>query len=221
MSFHTLFASGVHDVKNHLNSAIMNLNEAYTTNDTSKLPMVANHCYELATRLDQLLLMYKFQGHTYQPDLDYVSLENLVSDSILECQPILDSRHIKLEATLGECQDQLIRVDPQLFTIILNNLIYNAAIWAKGKVTVTVSKNDGSLLLEVLDDGDGFPEFMFDLDFAALHNNQDPKLLMQLGTGLYLCAFASGALTESGIPCRITFRNDHGAIVSVTLEKQP
>jgi len=65
MSFHALFVSGVHDVKNHLNAAIMNLNEAHAMHDTSTLPEVANHCYELATRPDQLLLMYKFQENAY------------------------------------------------------------------------------------------------------------------------------------------------------------
>jgi K+-sensing histidine kinase KdpD len=199
----------------------MHLNEAYATNDTSKLPALANHCYELSTRLDQLLLMYKFQGNRYQPYLDYCSLEDLVNDSILECQPILDSRRVRLALDFGDAQEQLIRVDPQLFFILLNNLIYNAAIWAKAQVSIRISKLNHAVKLEVHDDGDGFPDFMFDVDFSQLHHNQDPKLLTKLGTGLYLCAFAAGALSESGIPCHIALKNDAGAAISVTLENQP
>ena len=200
MSFHALFASGVHDVKNHLNSAIMNLNEAHAMHDTSKLPEVANHCYELATRLDQLLLMYKFQESTYQASLDYLPLSDLISDSMLECKPITDSRHLAIEEDLGIYSDLLIHTDRQLYTIILNNLIYNAAIWAKTKVSISVFKEGQALCIKVADDGDGFPDFMFDVDFSKLHTNENPRLLVDLGTGLYLCAFSVGALTAAGIP---------------------
>lgn len=221
MSFHALFASGVHDVKNHLNSAIMNLNEAYSLKDTSKLPEVANHCYELATRLDQLLLMYKFQEDSYKASLDYLSLSDVISDSVLECRPIIDARKVNFAADLGNCADQLVHTDKQLYSILLNNLIYNAAIWAKSKVLLTASKEGHSFCLQVSDDGDGFPDFMFDVDFTSLHKNKDPRLLMDLGTGLYLCAFSAGALTEAGTPCSISLKNDNGATVIVKLDNQP
>ena len=220
MTFHALFASGVHDVKNHLNSAIMNLNEAHAMQDTSRLPEVANHCYELATRLDQLLLMYKFQESAYRASLDYLPLADLIGDSILECAPIVNSRKVVIEENLGTYGDLLVRTDRQLFSIMLNNLIYNAAIWAKSRVTISASREDDAFCLEVSDDGDGFPDFMFDVDFSRLHKNEDPRLLMAIGTGLYLCAFSAGALTEAGAPCSISLRNDQGASVVIRLENQ-
>ncbi len=220
MSFHALFASGVHDVKNHLNSAIMNLNEAYAMKNTSRLPEVANHCYELATRLDQLLLMYKFQESAYQASLDYLTLSDLISDSLLECAPIINSRKVVVEENLGTDGDLLIRTDRQLYSIMLNNLIYNAAIWAKSKVTISSFKEDHAFCLEVSDDGDGFPDFMFDVDFSRLHINEDPRLLVAIGTGLYLCAFSAGALTEAGAPCSISLKNNKGASVIIRLENQ-
>ncbi len=220
MTFHALFASGVHDVKNHLNSAIMHLNEAYATNNTSRLPEVANHCYELATRLDQLLLMYKFQESNYRANLDYYPLADLINDAMLECKPILDAKKVAIEANLGEEEDLLIRTDRQLLSIMLNNLIYNAAIWAKSKVSISVNRHQNAIDLAVSDDGDGFPDFMFEIDFTRLHKNENPRLLMDLGTGLYLCAFSAGALTDAGTPCRISLNNRNGASVTLTIDQQ-
>ena len=54
-------------------------------------------------------------------------------------------------------EDLPVACDPQDFSEIVGNLMDNAAKWAQARVSISVSRNDGSVIVKVDDDGPGIP----------------------------------------------------------------
>ena len=222
MSYPLLFASGVHDVKNHLNALLMGLNEAYAGTDLSRLPELSARCVEMATRLDQLLMLRKTHDEGLQPVPDVRLLSDLIDNALLECQPIFESRKVAVHLQHEETET-LVRVDPTLFSLILNNLLYNASVWATSSVTLHVETcpENRAVRLHIRDDGTGFPTNLVGSDLSQALDGNRQDLVQALGTGLYLCAYASAALTQAGLPCSIRLSNQDGACATLELGEQP
>ncbi len=222
MSYPLLFASGVHDVNNHLNALLMGLNEAHAGADLSRLPELSARCVEMATRLDQLLMLRKTHDEGLQPVPDVRALSDLIDNALLECQSIFESRKVNVQVQQAH-PDLLVRVDPVLFSLILNNLLYNASVWAASSVTLSVetSGDDRTILMHIQDDGQGFPASLVGADLSRALETNRQDLVQALGTGLYLCAYASAALTQAGLPCGIHLSNDGGACATIALGDQP
>ena len=150
------------------------------------------------------------------------ALSDLIDNALLECQSIfrIAQGHVHVQQAHP---DLLVRVDPVLFSLILNNLLYNASVWAASSVTLSVetSGDDRTILMHIQDDGQGFPASLVGADLSRALETNRQDLVQALGTGLYLCAYASAALTQAGLPCGIHLSNDGGACATIALGDQP
>jgi len=60
-----------------------------------------------------------------------------------------------------DCDDSLIWFfDPDMVGIAISNILGNSIRYSKTEVLVTVKTDDGRLVLQIDDDGDGYPENM-------------------------------------------------------------
>lgn len=57
-----------------------------------------------------------------------------------------------------ENQDLSIKMDPNLFYRMVENILKNSLIYTSGKIWVTLSDNDNRLIIRILDQGDGLSE---------------------------------------------------------------
>lgn len=57
-----------------------------------------------------------------------------------------------------ENQDLSIKMDPNLFYRMIENILKNSLIYTSGKIWVTLSDNDNRLIIRILDQGDGLSE---------------------------------------------------------------
>ncbi|PWB49050.1 MAG: hypothetical protein C3F18_10995 [Nitrosomonadales bacterium] len=194
LDFASLFASGIHEIKNQLFLLLSAVEEV------SKEAWVREHASAQAalSRLDQggaqigqqlsrLLGLYRIaQGH-YQPDIAYHEAAELLQDVALEVKPLLgEQRAAGLVVEGGEALYGFF--DRELVRGILLNAVHNALRFSAGKVRVTAIKEGDDLCFRVEDDGPGFPPGMLE------RGTGQAKLDLQgggTGLGLYFSATAA------------------------------
>lgn len=81
--------------------------------------------------------------------------------------------------------EQYINLDPQVFYRILENLVSNAARFAKSKIEVTFASSEGTLSVTVLDDGCGFSDKILKAKYGCMP--VDCTNGEHFGMGLMIC----------------------------------
>ncbi len=108
------------------------------------------------------------------------NLEMLSAGNGMECELLSPDDHMS-----GD-REELLHIDVEMVTEVLENLLANAFRYAERKVTVRLSTSDGELRVEVRDDGPGFAESAEVLTKAYYHTGAQDDLT-HFGMGLYIC----------------------------------
>lgn len=161
--FETLLASTIHDMKNSLSllvSELDNISDQIDV-DSENEQSVTNLRYEarrINVTLMKLLSLYKMEQQQLSVQISEVLLIDLIEDSIAGYLTLAQSRGIQLH---HHCDDELIWfVDPNLVSIVLDNVIGNSIRYSKSEVLISAGFNDGMLQIDIEDDGQGYPEAM-------------------------------------------------------------
>ena len=116
----------------------------------------------------------------------------------------------ELEVAISAPDAGTVRIDHGIFLTVAENLIGNAARYARQKIEISLAGEDGFLLLTVSDDGPGFPAELLEngsKPFARTEGNH-------FGMGLYssnlLCLKHGGALR---------LENREGALAAATFQE--
>ncbi len=183
-----ILASGIHDAKNQLFQAESTLIEAETRYGIDLGE--ARYAIEAAAqRLSRTLTAYRLGRH----DRAWAIVPTVICDLCDEVA--LAQRHHLAVAQIGlevDCQafDEW-PLDRDLLTDILNNAVQNAGRFAKTRVRLSASTDDGGLLLRVEDDGPGYAELppaggtglKLAETLAALHTRHGRHGRLHLGNG--------------------------------------
>jgi len=120
-----------------------------------------------------------------KPEYEYISLKPFLS-SLYESADILCAQNGKTLVLQNEVSVSQLPLDGSFISQVCNNLISNAARYARTAVTLSFGLQDNGLLLSVSDDGKGF-------DGGSLHKAADPYFTEEtdrsehFGLGLYIC----------------------------------
>jgi signal transduction histidine kinase len=119
------------------------------------LKVVDRNSQRLLELVGDLLFLAKIDAGAFEIDLDEVDLAQVVEESIEACGPMAESRKIELVASI-ENPSPLVG-DRARLAQVLDNLVSNALKFTEtgGRVEVTLSSDDGHVLLEVKDTGLG------------------------------------------------------------------
>lgn len=167
-------------------------NEPALENGARTLPAASLAMLQNATR--QLMLLTRdvrdvslLEAGTFRLHLRALDALPLVREALGTVAPLATSAGVSLEAVLP---DEPLRVngDPGRLTQAVNNLVTNAIKFSPrgGTVTVSISRMDGHLSIDVQDEGPGIPPAARDRlfrPFSQVHEDTDVKK----GTGLGLC----------------------------------
>ena len=119
---------------------------------------------------------------------EQVKLLDLVKNNLESFQSILQEKGLQVELDIPE--NSLIRVEKQLFSQVLQNLIHNACKFSfpKGKISVSQSFHNGLLQLQVVDEGMGFSPSYSEKLFQRFttHGRSGTQGEESTGIGLYL-----------------------------------
>jgi signal transduction histidine kinase len=164
ISFATLLASSVHDMKNSVSMLLLSLHnlleESPPQNNEQKVQFSRLE-YE-ATRINndliQLLTLYRMDEKSMAADIDEVQINDLLLEQSARNESLLNGKNISL--TL-DCDSGLTwYLDADLIGSVINNLLVNAARYARSQVKICASIIDDQLNISIEDDGEGFPEQM-------------------------------------------------------------
>lgn len=220
--FSLIIASAVHDMKNSLGMLLHSVDnlcnelpegfEQHTSAGTVKYEAERVNAY-----LVQLLGLYRLQNKKLSMDIDEHFLADLLDENRAHYQEMLDNKHIQLSI---DCEDNLAWFfDREIILGVINNALNNASRYTKGKIELSAKLVDSLLVLEVHDDGDGYPESMLNLDPEAINNNINFRS-GNTSLGLYFASRVAKLHTQGELKGHIKISNGGkfgGGVFSVYL----
>lgn len=164
ISFPTLLASSVHDMKNSVGMLLLslhNLLEQSPPQNEEQKAQFSQLEYE-ATRINndliQLLTLYRMDEKSMAADIDETHINDLLLEQFARNESLLKGKNISLSLDCGETLRWYL--DADLIGSVINNLLVNAARYAGSQVKIRARIFDDQLKIDIEDDGDGFPEQM-------------------------------------------------------------
>ena len=185
--FETILASTVHDMKNSLGYLMAQLDEIGCTMQVEELPSFSRVKYE-ASRVNislmELLTLYRFEKQQLAVQIVEVELVDFLEDCIATFSQYANNNQVELRL---DCDDALIWFfDPGLVGIVINNVIGNGIRYSRSKILLQVRIKNDFLLINIEDDGEGYPESM--LDESARYRKKIDLETGSTGLGLYFSA---------------------------------
>ena len=213
MNFADILASTLHDTKNSLGILFNNLENIIASCREqncvrhSEFYVLQYEIQRLNHSLIRLLSLYKAEKSQLTTNIDYHAMGDVLDEVAITHKILLNSRGIKL---LTECEEGLCwTFDRNLIEGVLDNIINNAFRYAQTAVKMKASIENGYLVLQIEDDGQGYPpamlineekqpEFKHEIDFktgstglglyfsmmvAAMHVNHDKKGFISIVNG--------------------------------------
>jgi PAS domain S-box-containing protein len=172
------------------------------------LRIVKRNSDRLLRLVGDLLFVAQVDAGKLDLDLELVDLASVASDSVEAALPVAVARGIDLSLEPG--QGAYLRGDRLRLAQLLDNLVSNAIKFtpAEGRVTVTVSTEDGRALLCVTDTGIGISELEQKRLFERFFRAEGAQRLAAPGTGLGLTISQAIARAHGG---EISIRSREGA----------
>ncbi len=142
----------------------------------------------LSHLITQVLNLERYESGRQQLNLNPVSLNKLIKDSILSVQPLADEKRIIIEIKIPDSMF-VVRCDADLMQQVLNNLLSNAIKFAEedsGKIKISIHAGDNELQVWVEDNGKGIPAELHELVFDKFFQAKNQTLKKPQGSGLGL-----------------------------------
>jgi len=210
LDFATVLAAGVHDMKNSLFLLLQSIEEVAAEVESpqhrSRLADIHYETQRLNTGLMQLLSLYRQHNNSLPVNKDEQFIDELADDLAANNQ--FYAEHHGIQLTTEVLNDSSWYFDHNLILVLLNDVLINALRYAKNEVQVKLSidSTKHELVIEVFDDGPGYPDNMLDA-----HNLGPTELKLsagRTGLGLYFSHLIAQAHRAGEKQGSITLTND-------------
>lgn len=159
-----LLASSVHDIKNSLGMLLTTLETVVASTplhdetQRGRFATLQGEAARINNALISLLGLYRLQSDQLPVRIQQVFVADFLDEQISANQLLFNTRNLKVEL---DCEADLCAYfDVGLIGGVINNVLVNAANYAQQRIGVRARQDRHELLLEVYDDGPGFPEKM-------------------------------------------------------------
>lgn len=163
--FSMVMASSVHDMKNSLSMLLHSLEQISEElpeemKTSGKVATLQYEAERVNNDLIQLLGVYRLENDKLSMHIDEHYIRDFLEELAARYEVLLNSRNITLTI---ECDDDLVGYfDRDMVAGIINNTLTNAARYTHDKITLKAYSDDHHTLLEVSDNGHGYPDSMCD-----------------------------------------------------------
>lgn len=177
---------------------------------------------ELSTkRLGHFLLLAEqitvFKANKYQINPDTFRVNELMSKLVELLQDRIQEKNLRVKFEFNKKEDEDIYADKQLIEICLNEVIDNAIKYSSKGDTIILRSfaQDKEQVIEVIDEGPGFPEIVLKNIFKTFITDDD---ISKQGMGLDLALINLIIKTHRG-HIEITNNKHRGATVRLSFAK--
>ncbi len=187
--FSTIIASSVHDMKNSLILLQQNIeqicaDEQVKNKYKKEYGVIQYEARRFNNALVQLLSIYKLEEDRLPIHYQFLDTEMYLEDVAMNHKILLDAKEIAYEI---DCDFDLHwSFDPELMNGVLDNIISNSIRYTKDKIILRGYIGENGLVLEVEDNGPGYPADMLDDPERYIHRTNFST--GSTGLGLYFSA---------------------------------
>ncbi|HLV47987.1 MAG TPA: HAMP domain-containing sensor histidine kinase [Aliidiomarina sp.] len=210
LDFATVLAASVHDMKNSLFLLLQSIEqvaaEVESPQPRSRLADIHYETQRLNTGLMQLLSLYRENHNQLPVNKDEQFLDELADDLVANNQ--FYARHHGVELNVNILDDSSWFFDRNLILVLLSDVVINALRYAEKNVQINlgIDQLNNELVIEVFDDGKGYPQIMLDSYQAG---PADMVLSSgRTGLGLYFSHLIAQAHRNKGRQGSIALSND-------------
>lgn len=164
--FSLILASSVHDMKNSLGMLINTLDETVremppkTPAQASRYATLQYEASRINGELIQLLGLYRTNLQSMPIHVEEHYVRDLIDEQLARNDLLMTSRHLAVEL---RCDEDLVwYFDAELIGGVIHNILVNCARYTKSQLLVSASIQDKALVIQVCDDGGGYPQAMIE-----------------------------------------------------------
>ena len=150
------------------------------------LDIISRHTDRVIRIVNDLLLLSKLEGTPDNLELEKVNLNNLMENILKIFEQSLEEKNLALEFNTDN-NLPIIKVDPFKLEQVFINLIDNAIKYTeKGKIIITLSRNNETVTIEIQDTGICIPQEHLSRIFERFYVVDSSRSRKLGGTGLGL-----------------------------------
>ncbi len=140
----------------------------------------------MASLIDQLLMLARYDRHGLRPKTDRVVLFTHLEEVIARKRPEAKEKEIAITTTLPE--ELSVRADPAMLDIIFDNIISNAIKYSppESAISITTEQVENSVECTIVDQGIGIPEEKINSIFERFYRVDESRNSGTGGSGLGL-----------------------------------
>ncbi len=186
-----------HDVKTPLTTLIGYLDAAYKGTVTGReydnyIEIAHRKSHELKNYIDMLFDWFKLNSNEFIIKIDTMEVAELTRNVLIDWIPIFENKQMEYHVSIPE-QPFLVRLDPDGYTRILNNLIQNVIVHSyANKIKISLCRFENDIKIQISDNGIGMKSEDLKHIFERLYKCD--KGYSKKGSGLGL--FIAYQLTE-------------------------
>lgn len=177
LDFSFVLASSVHDMKNSLGMLLGSLEEVINESESEseaqkeRFSILQYEATRINTELVQLLSLYRFQHQAPSIKIEENYIYDTIEDQAARNDMLFKTQ--KIDFTI-ECDNDLMWCyDDELIGSVIHNVLVNGTRYAKEKMLLRAVIEDEQLVIEISDDGVGFPAKMMDAASLESDAHQD------------------------------------------------
>lgn len=190
IDFSMIIASAVHDMKNSLGMLMHSVDTLCDEmpehlNNQSTISTVQYEAERVNSYLVQLLGLYRLENQKLSIHIDEHYVSDLLDEQVAHYQQMLNNKNIELSV---DCEEDLSWFfDREIIVGVLNNTLNNASRYTQKAIKLIAKTVNNKLVIEVHDDGQGYPKEMLDADPGDIMKNINFKT-GSTSLGLYFAA---------------------------------
>ena len=224
-----LIAGIAHDVRTPLTSAkgyaegLLDGIADTPEKQTLYLQTICSSINDTEKILDDLLAISKFQLKGYRLNKEDIPIREFVEDGAREIKTVLDSHNFNFSILINCDSNTLVSIDPDAFSRVISNIISNSIKYARddaqGRIDITLSEYDRSVILEISDNGIGVDKKSLSKIFDAMYRADPARTKVSQGSGLGLSVCKQIVELHGGL-IWASSRENQGLSIFISLPKK-
>ncbi|MBK1718056.1 sensor histidine kinase [Thiocystis violacea] len=212
MDFSDILASSIHDIKNSLGLILSSLDDLIVNPDNHladprQASLLQHEVQRANSNLIQLLTLYKLGHEQLTVRVTDNNLDDFLEEVVANSQSVCKALDLELSHHCDPSLDGYF--DAELIRGVLDSTIGNARRYARRRIELNASREDGFLVIRVEDDGSGFPAALTGLLDPPPGEPRDELNSGRTQLGLYFATRIAQLHRNGDKTGRIRLRNGH------------